>query len=329
MAIGPVPFRQPHPAATGLGLDLARGTLPAGGHEPAARSGVIYEDLARMRDEGTLFDVDIVCMDDGARVYPAHRALLVARSPVFKAMFLANMREQHSGRVSIEDASSGAVHCFLDFCYMDECPSLSEGVVIDVLKLAHRYDVSALRDVCLGFIAQNSRTDNVVDFMLACENYGMQDFKQLLLMALVDNASALHECLHSDALDDHPELMKQLLAVCSHRLNRVPKGTIKARRFDGLPYRSHCHLCTKQLLVMTKQMLGEMLHPKVQRIRPEHANKITGMILELDRGELIPLLESEETLRAKVEEALRVLRESETPPPGQWLEAHQDDDFLG
>jgi polyadenylate-binding protein len=59
---------------------------------------------------------------------------------------------------------------------------------------------------------------------------------------------------------------------------------------------------------MQKQMLGEKLFPAIARLQPELAGKITGMMLEMDNSELLILLESEQQLRYKVDEALRVLQ---------------------
>jgi len=56
-----------------------------------------------------------------------------------------------------------------------------------------------------------------------------------------------------------------------------------------------------------KQMLGEKLFPAIQRFQPEFAGKITGMMLEMDNSELLILLESEQQLKNKVDEAMRVL----------------------
>lgn len=61
-----------------------------------------------------------------------------------------------------------------------------------------------------------------------------------------------------------------------------------------------------------KQMIGEHLFPKIRKKQPQLAGKITGMLLEMDNGELIGLLESDQALADKVEEALQVLREHET-----------------
>lgn len=57
-----------------------------------------------------------------------------------------------------------------------------------------------------------------------------------------------------------------------------------------------------------KQMLGERLYPLVQSVNFEFASKITGMLLEIDNAELLHMLESPESLRAKIDEALAVLK---------------------
>uniref|UniRef100_A0A8C5RC11 Polyadenylate-binding protein n=1 Tax=Laticauda laticaudata TaxID=8630 RepID=A0A8C5RC11_LATLA len=57
-----------------------------------------------------------------------------------------------------------------------------------------------------------------------------------------------------------------------------------------------------------KQMLGERLFPLIQAMHLSLAGKITGMLLEIDNSELLHMLESPESLRSKVEEAVAVLQ---------------------
>merc|ERR1711972_569491 len=56
-----------------------------------------------------------------------------------------------------------------------------------------------------------------------------------------------------------------------------------------------------------KQMIGEKLYPAIAKYRPEMAGKVTGMMLEMDNSELLMLLESEQQLKAKIDEAMQVL----------------------
>lgn len=66
-----------------------------------------------------------------------------------------------------------------------------------------------------------------------------------------------------------------------------------------------------------KQIIGERLYPLVQQHKPELCSKITGMLLEMDNAELLLLLESPESLAAKVEEAVQVLKVSKTKVSSQ------------
>ena len=55
-------------------------------------------------------------------------------------------------------------------------------------------------------------------------------------------------------------------------------------------------------------MLGGSLFPLVQRMYPNLAAQITGTLLEIDNSELLLMLESEQLLKTKVEEAVAALQ---------------------
>ncbi|XWS68050.1 hypothetical protein CRYUN_Cryun04dG0057000 [Craigia yunnanensis] len=57
-----------------------------------------------------------------------------------------------------------------------------------------------------------------------------------------------------------------------------------------------------------RTMLGENLYPLVEQLEPDAPAKVTGMLLEMDQTEVLHLLESPEALKAKVAEAMEVLR---------------------
>ena len=56
-----------------------------------------------------------------------------------------------------------------------------------------------------------------------------------------------------------------------------------------------------------REILGDMLFPLVEQLVNEKAYKVTGMLLELDKTEVLNLVESPDTLRDKVAEAMKVL----------------------
>ncbi|KAJ9184383.1 hypothetical protein P3X46_004114 [Hevea brasiliensis] len=66
-----------------------------------------------------------------------------------------------------------------------------------------------------------------------------------------------------------------------------------------------------------KQILGEQLYPLIKKHQPDLVAKITGKLLGMDNSELLLLLVSPESLAAKVEEAVQVLKITKTKVSGQ------------
>merc|ERR1712187_296907 len=64
-----------------------------------------------------------------------------------------------------------------------------------------------------------------------------------------------------------------------------------------------------------KQMIGERIFPKIQHREPKRAGKITGMLLEMDNLELLHLLDDENALMNKINEALQVLNSHSNDGP--------------
>ncbi|CAH1996841.1 unnamed protein product [Acanthoscelides obtectus] len=70
---------------------------------------------------------------------------------------------------------------------------------------------------------------------------------------------------------------------------------------SGAPVQRNEHLTVQQ------QQLGDRLYPRVYNLHPTFAGRITGMLLELSPAQLLLLLASEDSLRAKVEEAVEMI----------------------
>jgi len=99
--------------------------------------------------------------------------------------------------------------------------------------------------------------------------------------------------------------------------NQPQQGTVPQQPVQQVPSQA-VHVQGQEPLTATmlaaappqeqKQMLGERLFPLISGMYPELAGKITGMLLEIDNSELLHMLESRESLKAKVDEAVAVLQ---------------------
>jgi polyadenylate-binding protein len=109
-----------------------------------------------------------------------------------------------------------------------------------------------------------------------------------------------------------PRMSGQFNAVKFNPVARNPPGAV----FAGQPQAVHvsgqepltANMLSEAPPQEQKQMLGERLFPLIHQMYPDVAGKITGMLLEIDNSELLHMLESRESLKAKVEEAVAVLQ---------------------
>jgi len=102
-----------------------------------------------------------------------------------------------------------------------------------------------------------------------------------------------------------------------------PQGMYPQQQFMGAATRSPntqtmtLEPLTTQMLAQAspqdqKQLLGERIYPLIQRYcKDPDVGKITGMMLEMDNSELLMMLENEELLQAKMNEAAAVLQSAQ------------------
>lgn len=65
-----------------------------------------------------------------------------------------------------------------------------------------------------------------------------------------------------------------------------------------------------------KDIIGERLFRVVEKLYPDMAGKITGMLLEIDNTELIQMIENQDSLKRRVEEAIAVLQAHQAQTAG-------------
>ena len=94
------------------------------------------------------------------------------------------------------------------------------------------------------------------------------------------------------------------------------RADVRAHLRNPMHYRQHLELepLTFEMLQgiseeKRKAIIGPRLYPKIQVMEPRLAEKITGMLLELDNTEILVLLSYQKALINKINEAMAVIRE--------------------
>ncbi|KAG4195477.1 hypothetical protein ERO13_A06G112400v2 [Gossypium hirsutum] len=93
-------------------------------------------------------------------------------------------------------------------------------------------------------------------------------------------------------------------------VSRMPVNSVEVQRPNPVHISTLISALASASPRERNKMLGEQLYPLVQGFEPEHARKVTGMLLEMDQTEVLHLIESPDALKEKVEEAMAVLRDS-------------------
>ncbi|XP_049796340.1 speckle-type POZ protein-like isoform X2 [Schistocerca nitens] len=113
-------------------------------------------DLGALLDAG---DGAMVTVVAGETRLAAHRAVLVARSPVFQAMFHHDTLEASSGQVAVTDVEGPVMRQLLAYMYTLQAPQLS-GMAPQLLAAADKYGLSDLKDVCEQQMAEQLDVEN-------------------------------------------------------------------------------------------------------------------------------------------------------------------------
>ncbi|XP_055694543.1 BTB/POZ domain-containing protein 3-like [Lutzomyia longipalpis] len=128
------------------------------------------ERLASLKCKSILSDMTFIVGPDETHI-PGHRFVLSLVSPTF---------ESCDKEIRIADFQVGVFMEFLDYIYSGEV-TLSDGTVLEILKLAHRYSINFLVRDCVNFLRRNIKVANV----LLCLELGINlDVKDLTFECL-------------------------------------------------------------------------------------------------------------------------------------------------
>ncbi|OEL24721.1 BTB/POZ and MATH domain-containing protein 1 [Dichanthelium oligosanthes] len=126
---------------------------------------------------------DVSFLIDG-EAFPAHRAVLAARSPVFKAQLFGSMADAKMSSITLHDITPATFKVMLRFMYTDAFPADDElgcsqpEIFHDLLAAADCYAVDRLKLLCAKKLWDNVLTD-IIGATLACaETYNCPELRK-------------------------------------------------------------------------------------------------------------------------------------------------------
>ncbi|CAL1282224.1 unnamed protein product [Larinioides sclopetarius] len=135
---------------------------------------VLNGNLQSMLDDRTLFDVKLRTTN---RTYPAHKCILSARSPVFKAMFSNNMKEKISEYIDIEDFDDDTITLMLQYIYTAEVKELDWETALHLYQASDMYEILTLRNVCSFYLKANLCPSDACETLVLADLHDDDDLK--------------------------------------------------------------------------------------------------------------------------------------------------------
>ncbi|GBN88971.1 Speckle-type POZ protein [Araneus ventricosus] len=119
-----------------------------------------------------------VSLRSGVTSLPAHKNILSARSPVFKAMFTQDMREKTSRIVDIPDLNADTLSRLLLYIYKDTVEELQWESAVDLFRAAEKYQLLNLRKKCSVFLKSNLSVYDVCSILSLANMHEAGDLRK-------------------------------------------------------------------------------------------------------------------------------------------------------
>ena len=174
----------------------------------------INNEITNLWIDKIFTDVTLECQ---GKKFEAHKLILAAASPVFKAMFKKGTKEHRDNYVNIKDIDSNVFEVFLRFLYSGKVDKL-DGMCLDLFAAADMYDVQSLRIICIHHMTMNMSVDNVINILALAERHSIEATKSSALQFIKINfADVVKTGSWSSLLVNHRGDVKQRLAGGSER----------------------------------------------------------------------------------------------------------------
>ena len=157
---------------------------------------------------------DFILVSSEGMEHSVHRAILIARSPVFAAMFESKMSEAQLGRCVIPDVSMRVLAVLIKFMY---CGCSVDDLLIDTREIAIAADKYGLTDLvkhCEGNLMDGITGGNVVDLLVLADGVTAPTLKNAAIrfvwmnLAALKSSGALRELCEKGS----PELLAETMA---------------------------------------------------------------------------------------------------------------------
>lgn len=139
-------------------------------------------------------DLCDVVIKVGSKSIVAHRVVLAACSPYFRAMFTREMAESRQSEITIQDIDEYAMEILIDFSYT-ACITIKEENVQALLPAACLLQLTEIQDICCEFLKRQLDPSNCLGIRAFADTHSCRD---LLRVADLFTQHNFQEVIESD-----------------------------------------------------------------------------------------------------------------------------------
>ncbi|CAL4934337.1 unnamed protein product [Urochloa decumbens] len=152
------------------------------------------DHLGTLLDSADGIDVSFVI---GGQTFHAHRAVLAARSPVFRAELLGSMAESTMSSITLQDIAPETFKLMLQFVYTDAFPEDHElgdpamriKTLMLLLAAADRYALGRLKLLCAKRLWDNMTLTSVAGTLAFADKHNCPELKEKCLDFIVTSGT--------------------------------------------------------------------------------------------------------------------------------------------
>nr|XP_042126083.1 speckle-type POZ protein-like [Peromyscus maniculatus bairdii] len=132
------------------------------------------------------------CLVVAGQEFQAHKAILAARSPVFRAMFQHDMEESRKNRIEIPHLVLQVFKAMMDFIYTGTAPDL-DSMADSVLAAADKYGLEHLKVMCEDALFRDLSVENAAHTLFLADLHISGQLKTHTLDFITAHASEVSE----------------------------------------------------------------------------------------------------------------------------------------
>ncbi|KAL3649088.1 BTB/POZ and MATH domain-containing protein 2 [Castilleja foliolosa] len=200
----------------------------------------IGQNFGRLLESGKGTDVNFEVDDE---TFCAHKLVLAARSPVFRAQLYGPMKDQNTRCIKVEDMEAPVFKALLHFIYWDTLPDMEELTGLNskwastlmsqhLLAAADRYGLDRLRLLCEANLCEDVAINTVATTLALAEQHHCFQLKAVCLkfVALPENLRAVMQTEGFEYLKEScphvlTELLEYVARITEHSLSVSKQGT--------------------------------------------------------------------------------------------------------